>query len=169
MEPQDWKGSPCSWVRLLPFCTLTGLFILIIQNSLKEQLTSTFSFLVLLLIHAGSCRCSVCSPGIHMEVTETCQIYQQLLISGSSLIMIFGEADDNNRRKMWNSVIWKWLEWRLFCTVWCWNVRNDWGQIYNSSSLASVFHLWATNAKNTFKKITSQLTKSSEYSVSNII
>lgn len=35
-----------------------------------------------------------------MEVTETCQIYQQLLISGSSLIMTSGEVDDNNRRKM---------------------------------------------------------------------
>lgn len=42
---------------------------------------------------------AVCSPGIHMEVTETCQIYQQLLISGSSLIMTSAEVDDNNRIK----------------------------------------------------------------------
>lgn len=84
--------------QVIALHTLTGLFILIIQSGLKEQLTSMLLFLVLFLIHVGCCRCSVCSPGIHMEVTETCQIYQQLLISGSSLIMTSGEVDDNNRR-----------------------------------------------------------------------
>lgn len=132
--------------QVIALYTLTGLFILIISSGLKEQLTSMLLFLVLFwftlaVVDAQS------SPGIHMEVTETCQIYQQLLISGSSLIMTSGEADGNNRRKMWSSVIWKLLKWRPFCTVWCWNVRNDWGQIYSSSSFTSVFHLWVTNTK----------------------